>query len=258
VKNSGIADRSGYNYIFAEGGAVFHRKGCRHCLNAKHLLGSVYYETAARDRRPCKICKPTPDFCKSGALKNVGTKVADPHIPILTNMLGGTIEYLRPSRVTGWCHYEKHPGALTVNVMKEHRCINKNCRYFQKNEDGHYWKALEEEARKKAQKKKDKEERKVRAIETEEKLRQLQETWQSYLQDMDSDMYIVRVAEETPSCFRVFYVSDNCFADGNRYLEFLKVLRQNYPRYHIILRHIRDVDGRFVTTDEYLSRPKNR
>lgn len=71
---------------------------------------------------------------------------------------------------------------------------------------------------------------------------------------MESDMYIVRVAKDAPSVYRVFYVSDNSFADGNRYPDFLDTLKFLHPHYRINLRHIRDVDGHFVTTDEYMTR----
>ena len=87
-----------------------------------------------------------------------------------------------------------------------------------------------------------------------EHLRVLTESWQEYLDDMDSDMYIVRVAKETPSLYKIFYVSDNRFADGNRYPHFLDTLKFVHPHYRIQLRHIRDVDGHFVTTSEYLNR----
>lgn len=71
---------------------------------------------------------------------------------------------------------------------------------------------------------------------------------------MESDMYIVRVAKDAPSVYRIFYVSNNSFADGNRYPVFLDTLKFLHPHYRINLRHIRDVDGHFVTTDEYMTR----
>ena len=67
-------------------------------------------------------------------------------------------------------------------------------------------------------------------------------------------MYIVRVVRDAPSVYRIFYVSDNRFADGNRYPAFLEALKSLHPQYRIILRHIRDVDGHFVTYDEYMNR----
>ena len=71
---------------------------------------------------------------------------------------------------------------------------------------------------------------------------------------MESDLYIVRVQKEHPGFYKLFYVSDNSFADGNRYPEFLETLRHLHPFWRVHLRHIRDVDGHFVTKDEYFSR----
>lgn len=163
---------------------------------------------------------------------------------------------LRPTAVVGWCRYNQHPGALTARILKEHQCLEKQCRHFRKNGDALYWKLREEEARKKEQKKLERQAQKVKEKEEAENLRILRETWQSYLDDMESDMYIVRIARETPSLFCIFYVSDNRFADGNRYPEFLETLKFFHPYYRIKLRHIRDVDGHFVTTQEYFSRAR--
>ena len=69
-------------------------------------------------------------------------------------------------------------------------------------------------------------------------------------------MYIVRVAKDAPSVYRIFYVLDNRFADGNRYPAFLETLKFLHPHYRINLRHIRDVDGHFVTYDEYMNRAR--
>ena len=123
--------------------------------------------------------------------------------------------------------------------MKEHDCLGKSCRYFERDEKCPYWKHLElqkqAEEKRKAQIQKEKQQK---AMDSEH-LRVLTESWQEYLDDMDSDMYIVRVAKETPSLYKIFYVSDNRFADGNRYPNFLDTLKFVYPHYRIQLRHIR-------------------
>lgn len=32
----------------------------------------------------------------------------------------------------GYCHHQKHRGWLTVQVMSEHNCLEKECRFFEK------------------------------------------------------------------------------------------------------------------------------
>lgn len=255
-RNTDIVSRVEYNYIYAEGGSVFHRRECRHCLGAKTIHGSVYYETAAEGRRPCKICKPIPNLGLTQARIQIPPKKPRTETAVATKLLGGRTELLRPTTVVGWCKYDQHPGALTARILKEHRCLEKQCWHFRKNEDALYWKLCEEEARKKEQKKLERQAQKAKENQEAESLRILRETWQSHLDDMESDMYIVRIARETPSLFRIFYVSDNRFADGNRYPDFLETLKFFHPYYHIKLRHIRDVDGHFVTTQEYFSRAR--
>lgn len=255
-RNADIVSRVEYNYIYAEGGSVFHRRECRHCLGAKTIHGSVYYETAAEGRRPCKICKPIPNLGLTQTRVQIPPNKPRSDAAVETKLLGGRTELLRPTTVVGWCKYNQHPGALTARILKEHRCLEKQCWHFQKNEEALYWKLREEEARKKEQKKLERQVQKAKENEEAERLRILRETWQSHLDDMESDMYIVRIARETPSSFRIFYVSDNRFADGNRYPDFLETLKFFHPYYHIKLRHIRDVDGHFVTTQEYFSRAR--
>ena len=79
----------------------------------------------------------------------------------------------------------------------------------------------------------------------------LANSWNAYLEELQYDMQIIRVPEDTPLSYRIFYVSDNRFADRNRYPEFLEMLKQTFPRSWLFLRHIRDADGHFVTRDEY-------
>ena len=32
----------------------------------------------------------------------------------------------------GYCHYEKHEGALNYKLAKEHKCIAKHCKHLEK------------------------------------------------------------------------------------------------------------------------------
>ena len=65
---------------------------------------------------------------------------------------------------------------------------------------------------------------------------------------------IFRADAEHDHRYRVFYVSEYPFADGNRFPEFLETVRLFFPNYRLSLRHIRDVDGHFVTIEEYQQR----
>ncbi len=268
-KNQKLIDHTQYNYLFLKDSRVFHRRECKICLNAKSesgILGSVYYRTASSSgRRPCKICKPVPNLftapisdaelsrterVKAGQLYHLNREI------IKVKMLTGEVIDIRRGKIVGWCHHNLHRGAVNKEILKKHDCLGKNCPYLHKNAQSPYWKTLEIEKKKKEQRKAELKAEKVRrALEANDMLA-LASSWQSYLDDMESDMHIVRVTKEAPTVRKIYYVSDNRFADGNRYPEFLETLTFLHPNWRIVLRHIRDVDGHFVTRDEYNSRAR--
>lgn len=47
------------------------------------------------------------------------------------------------SNTVGWCLNNKHKGAISLNMLKKHKCIDRNCRFFRKNEEHGYWKYKE-------------------------------------------------------------------------------------------------------------------
>ena len=160
----------------------------------------------------------------------------------------------KPNKVFGWCHCRLHKGALIKPLMKEHDCFGKNCHYLEINHQAPYWDNHKAQKEAKEKKKLILQLEKRQQVAEDNQLRLLSESWQSYLDDMESDMKIIRVTKDAPSVYRIFYVSDNSFADGNRYPVFLETLKFLHPQYRINLRHIKDVDGHFVTTEEYLTR----
>ena len=91
---------------------------------------------------------------------------------------------------------------------------------------------------------------------TEAVLQNLAELFQSYIDDAGYAMQIVRVDAERANRYRVFYVSEYPYADGDRFPKFLETVRFFFPDYRLILHHIRDVDGHFVTIEEYQRRAR--
>ena len=138
--------------------------------------------------------------------------------------------------------------------MAQHDCIGKKCWYFEKYEGADYWK---EYSRKKEQKRTSRQLQRMKREQeaaAEAMLQNLAERFQSYIDDAGYAMQIIRVDTEREKRYRVFYVSEYPFADGNRFPEFLKTVRLFFPDYHLSLRHIRDVDGQFVTIEGYRQR----
>ena len=276
--NRRMIDKTDYNYLYLKNSGVFHTRTCKACLNTNHsgnILGSVYYETAARNRRPCKICNPLPPSGFVSRYGKVALKPAEagfqtePSVTaplvdsapqnnelIKIKMLTGKVIQIKRKNVIGWCHHTLHKGAINRSILEEHDCLGKNCPYLERNSGSSFWLARKQEAELRAKQKQLKRANKEKDILHMKYLQYLADLWQSGLDQMESDMYIVRIEEENAFRYRVFYVSDNPFADGNRFPAFLDMVKASHPQHSVNLRHIRDVDGHFVTRDEYFRRFK--
>lgn len=58
-----------------------------------------------------------------------------------------------PEQRCGYCWSEQHRGYLTLPLMFQHECIEKQCKHFQKYEQHSYWKGKEKKKAKKQQRK---------------------------------------------------------------------------------------------------------
>ena len=175
---------------------------------------------------------------------------------VKARLLGNQCVILPQTRIVGCCHNLLHPGKLTKRLMTQHDCLGKNCRYFEKYEDAGYWKECD---RKKEQKRTARQLQRMKREQeaaTEAILQNLAELFQSYIDDAGYAMQIVRVDTERANRYRVFYVSEYPFADGDRFPKFLEAVRFFFPDYRLNLRHVRDVDGHFVTIEEYQQRAR--
>lgn len=257
--NKKVIEKAGYEYIYAPGSGIFHRRGCKLALQAKTICGCRRYATAAKNRRPCKRCRPGPPVkaehkaivpsldAPAKQMKQGGETVA-------VKLLGGEWASVSKGKIIGFCHSSLHPGKMTVKMMKAHDCINKACWYFEKYADAPYWQQLEA---RKEKKRKDKEKlrlQKAKDAAEEGRMEELRRLFQEYVDKAGYRMQIVRVHQQNPQVFKVFYVSDNAFADGNRFGLFLRNVKSSYPGYRVILRHIQDMEKRFVTIEEFMHR----
>ena len=256
---------SQYNYIYLKDSDVFHRRSCPNWKNAeseKDIFGSVYYKTAAENRQPCKFCKPRPPVPLPPVTTKTDTVVPQyekPDLPRASEYLDiklitGKYMHIECGDIVGFCHNKAHRGAITKTICKSHDCLGKQCFHFEQNPVSFYLAALEKEKQIKEAKKEQIRAEKQRKKEDNTKLDLLREKWQKYLNATGSDMVIVRVGKEPSKEYHIYYVSDNCFADGYLYRDFLSKLRKENPGWKIVFRHIRDIDGHFVTRDEYFSR----
>lgn len=263
-RNTDILARVQYNFIFTPESAVYHRPSCKLMLKANDIKGCVYFRNIPKDRRPCKVCRPTADDERTThieATKDRPIPRTKPKQPaekeiVVARMLGNQHISITKSKLVGCCHNIIHPGKLTAKIMEEHDCIGKQCRFFEKYEDSSYWLGRENKRREKEKRKAAQRQQKQQAQKLEEELEETKELFQSYADAFEYELMIVRLQKEKENRYKVFYVSENRFADGNRFPHFLETIKYYFPKYRIELRHIRDVDGHFVTIDEYIARKR--
>ena len=262
ARNADILSRVEYNYIFSPNSKVFHRPSCHLMRNAIDIEGCIYYKTAIKERVPCRVCRPKPnEQPQKTEMNGASEKEADSSQSfeeklISAKLLGNKRVEISNAKIVGSCHNLIHPGKMTRKIMEEHDCLGKNCKFFEKNNESPYWAAEEKRKRQKEERKQIRQAKKEAAQKLEDELAELKDLFQSYVDDAGYAMLIVRLEKEWTNRYKVFYVSENPFADGNRFPDFLSTIKFFFPQISINMRHIRDVDGHFVTIPEYLSRKR--
>lgn len=265
-RNRRIIDKSPYLYFYVRGSRVFHTRDCRVIQGVENLEGCTLYKNAVKERRPCRICSPQPEALpvpKPEGKRYVPTleekeRAGRNKEVIRARMLGGAVLEIRRGNIVGCCHNLIHPGKLTKSLMLEHDCLGKQCAFFEKYQESGYW---QEQLRKKKQResrKREKQLSKAAAAAEMETLQLVRENFQACAEATDSALDIIRVENPKSGEYTVFYVSDNRFADGNRFKDFTKEVTQRYRCKRIMLKHIRDVDGHFVTREEYYARKRGQ
>lgn len=182
--------------------------------------------------------------------ESVGSKTIQPDTVVNARLLGAQRVKISSKRIVGRCHSTLHPGKLTRKIMEEHNCLGKKCVHFEKYEEAGYWQEFERKQQLKIAAKTQKAARRQQAAAEAEYFEELKVLFQSYADEAGYTMQIIRVQGVRASIF-VYYVSDYPFADGNRFPVFLKSVRFFFPHHRIVLRHVMDQDGHFLTRKEY-------
>lgn len=174
----------------------------------------------------------------------------DPNTVVTARILGDKHIKITHKRIVGCCHNSLHPGKLTRKIMEEHDCLGKQCRYFEKYSEAGYWHEHEQKQLRKADAKKSKKLKLQQQAAEAEQFEEMKAMFQSYADEAGYTMQIVRV-KGYRATINIYYVSDYPFADGNRFPDFLKSVRFFFPHHRIILHHLMDMNGHFLTREEY-------
>ncbi len=248
-KNKRKLEKSEYTYFFVPNSEVFHLKTCPSLLRVNGFNGSPCYETAAMGRRPCKRCHPLPEHEKPVKKQASLPKSIEKSE---VKLLNGSREWMSSGKIVGVCHNYKHPGAITIDIMREHDCIKKQCQFFGQNPHSIYWREKREIKAAKAQTKKLKQAEQKKADELE----LLRDKWQEIADDLGMEIHIVRVecSDDKWWFHTIYYVSSRAYADFDEYWILIDCLKSFHPHWSFYMRHIKDVDGHYVTTEEYKRR----
>jgi len=259
-----LIEKMPYSYFYTPTSAVFHTKTCSAITRANDICGCATYKTAIKNRRPCSLCHPT-DLSKQRAPIEVLTesspdaneqKEAECKELISIRLFDGSVIQTYKHKIVGCCHYGGHPGKMHRKLMEKHNCIGKQCRYFQKYEQSTYWENAQRQALANEKKKKALQDKRERQRQKELRLRSVGEELQYYLDLCGYQVDILQVEEAWPDAFKVLYVSDKPFADGHLYKEFYDTIRYLYPSRKLLMKHIKNENGCFVTLDEYYARKR--
>ena len=107
----------------------------------------------------------------------------------------------KESRV-GYCWCKLHRGYLIASLLREHKCIENNCRYFQKFEEAQYWQQKEKEKQKRKEQQKAKKE-------IEQFENNITIMAREMVKEMDSIYVINTQKEKNQNTYTVRYISTN-------------------------------------------------
>lgn len=162
------------------------------------------------------------------------------------------------NEIIGFCHNKLHKGHLTQKLIKQHECLEKQCKYLEKYTDKPFWKHLE----KKKLAKQNHKNYKKRKKELENSEKQINDELKNEFQEIADifapDMLITSVRRTKYPYYSIFYVSDNSYADFREYQDFITQLKLIHSNWRFHLQHIKDLNGKFITRDEYKILKKNK
>ena len=174
-----------------------------------------------------------------------------------TRMLDGTWQDIRPSRIVGHCTYSLHPGAMTLRMYKDHGCEAKGCAFFKKNENAEHWRQLEKRRSERREGKARKKAEKLVAQDRAAAMEKLRCEWQALADSFPGNMQIIRVEKKSKKQYLLYYVSDHPFGDAFKFVDLCAELLARHPQKHFFLRHIRDQEGNYITTEIFQKRRRN-
>ncbi len=132
-------------------------------------------------------------------------------------LLGGRYATVPVQSIVGFCHYAEHKGCVTIEILREHDCINKNCSMFEKFEDYPYWKKQLSIQKSKETRKNNIRKKKEKIAAKEAKIAEMKEVARGWVAQLRYPIKITNIIEDKPDSYKIYFVSDSAVNDAYAY-----------------------------------------
>ncbi len=173
----------------------------------------------------------------------------------IVQIIGGSYITVDTPSIVGFCHNKEHKGILTVSIMNEHDCMNKECHYFEKYETYPFWKKyyqtqkLKQLHKEKVKRKKENEKKHIDNLIRKEKL--LIDFAYNKATKLGLNNFKIISVHKTENGYTIFYISDAPVNDWYDFREIAFAMNQSFKQ-KFTLKHAKDINGNFAT----ISTPK--
>lgn len=167
-------------------------------------------------------------------------------------LINGKRVRIRKSKIVGYCKYMMHKGSLTQQLLIEHNCVEKNCKYLVKKKHAPFWMYKEIEEKRKNENKEQKKNKKIQEKENAERLNNIKQNVEAIVRKNGLNIVITNVVEYEKDKVKIFYVSHKRRDDSKDYQS---LIDQMWVNHNLICKliHTKDVEDNYITINEYIA-----
>lgn len=162
--------------------------------------------------------------------------------------IDGVYRHVSNDAVLGYCNNSLHKGFLNKKVMDEHQCIDKKCRFFDKNQSSSFWLSIE---KRKDERKKGLQEKKMQKNIYNLHVKNILEYAQNMAAKRHYKMDVVKVTQDknNPKLYVVNYIPKDENSKA-KYRQLGISLNKKYHA-HFKLRRVKRLDSSWATLEDW-------
>lgn len=161
------------------------------------------------------------------------------------HLISGESININISTIVGFCYYAGHQGYITVRLMKEHKCAEKNCALLKVFENMPYWREQRKQSEEKLRRKKLAQQLKEEKRKEEEILNNYKIEAQKIADEFGFNIKITSVIKKYERLFIIFFISENRWNDWYEYREVYIRMEAIFNK-RFIIKHVKEIDGRYA------------